>query len=155
MDRSPNTPPQSPICIKEDTLFIDTSIPNGDEYYDIILINILFPVGYPMQYSMSSDDALWIKRNQPEYKRLAIVRSKRLKKAYYRANIQHIKDYKKMYCKDNKKEIDIQRKKWASTKVTCECGITVCRVSLKSHKRSLIHISELSENKSSEEVDKK
>jgi hypothetical protein len=151
MDRSPNTPPQSPICIKEDTLFIDTSIPNGDECYDIILINILFPVGYPMQYSMSSDNALWIKRNQPEYKRLAIVRSKRLKKAYYRANIQHIKEYSKRYNQDNIH----QRKKWASTKVTCECGITVCRVSLKSHKRSQIHISELSENKSSEEVDKK
>ena len=94
----------------------------------------------------------------------------RTQKEYYIDNIEHAKTVRKLYYENHKEETAEYHKKWReenkelkqdmdkqyrennkekikarkSEKITCECGLVVCRDGLSRHKKSQYHINNVS-----------
>jgi hypothetical protein len=56
-------------------------------------------------------------------------------KLYYENNKDKVKERKKQYDEKNKDK----KKEYAREKITCECGIILCRDSLSKHKKRIFH----------------
>jgi len=89
--------------------------------------------------------------------------------AYYRENKEEITMKQKLYNAENSEKITQQRKKYyeknieeirakdraRNPKVTCECGLDICKRSLSAHRKSKTHemfMNKLGESKTSEDI---
>ena len=122
---------------------------------------------YNQKYREENDDK--IKAQKAIYKEAHKEEYKERDAAYYRENKEEITMKQKIYNEENKEKILAQRKKYyeknieeirakdraRNPKVTCECGLAICKRSLPAHRKSKTHeifMKKLEETKTSEEI---
>ena len=122
---------------------------------------------YNQKYREENEDK--IKAQKAIYKEAHKEEYKERDAAYYRENKEEIAMKQKLYNEENKEKITQQRKKYyeknieeirakdraRNPKVTCECGLDICKRSLSAHRKSKTHeifMKKLEETKTSEEI---
>jgi len=122
---------------------------------------------YNQKYREENEDK--IKAQKAIYKEAHKEEYKERDAAYYRENKEEIKIKQKLYNEENKEKILAQRKEYynkniekirakdraRNPKVTCECGLAICKRSLAAHKKSKTHemfMKKLGESKINEEI---
>jgi hypothetical protein len=53
------------------------------------------------------------------------------------------KEYHQLYYKENSARIIAQKVNWSAVKITCECGESICRGGIATHRRSKKHRNQL------------
>jgi hypothetical protein len=100
-------------------------------------LNMLIPTRTQKEWNEVNKDK--IKEWHKNYKENNKNKIKEYNKEYNEKNKNNMKEYNKEYYKQNKDKIYDKIKEYSREKITCECGIILCRDSLSKHKKRFIH----------------